>query len=725
MFFDQDFYWIETGVAIIFLFFMFLNWEQIRRVFKQPVVWLLSLVTFLYLITALFAENQLLAYQQFFRWLMATQFFILVLLIKEYRRMQDFLWYSILLMGTWTAVFGWLAAYKLTDFKDAFLGYRISSVFQYPNTYAVILAAVLIAVLIRSTGKKKAFIFDSFTAYLLLITLIFTYSRGAWLVFALVWFVGLLFLRFKQQILYIFHSLLIGLTSILTLTILNVTIKESNYFKGFLILITGSLVVGIIYSLISMIINKAEILNSTRSANRFIFPIIIFVVMIIGVSSITSPQVIEKLPDQLQKRISDINLETRSVVERNNFVTDATTMIKDRPFFGAGGGAWKEQFERYQSYPYISRQAHNFYYQLTVEIGIVGLILFLGLLLLILLSIIKARKSMNDEEYNRVLAFGFMVGLILVHSYIDFNMSYAYVLVLVMILLGLLTYPLNFQFKWDKAVSYTVLVLIVIMSLTSTVMASRFIYADRVVKKIVNIPISEAEVLIAKAINANPYETKYRFEKINLYLQVYEKTKNNKVKQRILAEALKINAMKQKNPTVMLQLSQVFAKIGFLGNSLDVLDVGIKNGPWRWQLYEQDIIYSFNLAKYYKQQNNQDKFEKMISRIYDRYNEVVNRREYLDQQVPVLQYKGYKPSLTMRLFVGQTKVVEGKYKEGLEMLLPLTKVKDARIKRDSLAWSAYIYQKMGNLDKANKLIQQGKDLGVDKIIKGIYSDWEN
>lgn len=725
LFFDTDIYLIEILISIIFMTFLLIQRKDVTEKISQPHLFLIILIPMIYFIHTFIAENQLYAFQQFFRWVLAVQIYILVILIKEKKWVYEWIWFSLLLTGVWTSYFGWMAAYQLVDFKDAFLGYRISSVFQYPNTFAAILTAILIGILTQSAILDKwKYKVGSLFSYLILITIVFTYSRGAWLLLAFIWIVSLFLLKVRQQILFIIHTMFLGIAVLLTLTPLTETITNKDYGKGLTMIIAVSFIVGIAYIFISLLNNRISFSLKKVPYSRLILPFIIIIFLFIGYSSITNPVILEKLPDMIKGRIQSINMDTYSVISRNLFYQDASKIIMDYPLFGAGGGAWKELYERYQEYPYTSRQAHNFYYQLTVETGIVGLVLFGLFVLFIFISLIKARNNLEENEMSYLISFGLMTLVLLMHSYIDFNMSYAYFHVLVMILLGLLTYPMNWSIPSKKLISYTVVLLILALSIISMFNTGQFIYADKLIRTVRDIKLSEAEKIMDKVISLNPYEIGYRVDKINIYYQAYAKTNGQEFKNKILTEANAIEEMKQKNPSTMLLLSQIYAKTGYLVNSMEVLDIGLKNGPWRIQLYEQKVNYAFNMARYYKEQKDEQKYKEMIDAIYSTYNEVLKRREYLDQQIPALKYGAFRPTETMRLYIGQTDSVEGKVEEGLKLLVPLTKSKDENIKNQAIAWTVHGYLKLNNLKKAEEFFKMGDVKIIEKKVNEIKGYWE-
>lgn len=97
-------------------------------------------------------------------------------------------------------------------------------------------------------------------------------------------------------------------------------------------------------------------------------------------------------------------------------------MIKDRPILGSGIGTFKINYLNYQAEflqdnpDYIkywghAREAHNEYLQMGVELGIIGLGIFLSILFAFYNIIIKYLKKENDDK-KKIIVFGLLLGVI-------------------------------------------------------------------------------------------------------------------------------------------------------------------------------------------------------------------------------------------------------------------------------------------------------------------------
>ncbi|MGB4168223.1 MAG: O-antigen ligase family protein, partial [Tepidanaerobacteraceae bacterium] len=130
------------------------------------------------------------------------------------------------------------------------------------------------------------------------------------------------------------------------------------------------------------------------------------------------------IPEAISRRISSINIESSSVAGRFTFYRDALKIIKDYPILGTGGGGWKAIYKAYQSYEYFTTEVHNYFLQLWVETGTVGLLALAALCITALVTVYRTLVSDIDIS-TKALTWGTLSGAValLGHSGMDFNLS--------------------------------------------------------------------------------------------------------------------------------------------------------------------------------------------------------------------------------------------------------------------------------------------------------------
>ena len=103
------------------------------------------------------------------------------------------------------------------------------------------------------------------------------------------------------------------------------------------------------------------------------------------------------LPGFASERIQYIGAST-SEEQRATFREDALKLWRLSPIIGNGVGAFETGVTAVQDYPYETKYVHNHYLQLLLEDGVVGLALFAGALLTMLLALWKKRRQLEEGE---------------------------------------------------------------------------------------------------------------------------------------------------------------------------------------------------------------------------------------------------------------------------------------------------------------------------------------
>lgn len=104
------------------------------------------------------------------------------------------------------------------------------------------------------------------------------------------------------------------------------------------------------------------------------------------------------LPGFASERIQYVGAST-SEEQRATFREDALKLWQLSPIVGSGVGAFETGVTRVQDYPYETRYVHQHYLQILLEDGVVGLALYIGALVTMLLALWKSRKQTREDEF--------------------------------------------------------------------------------------------------------------------------------------------------------------------------------------------------------------------------------------------------------------------------------------------------------------------------------------
>ena len=167
------------------------------------------------------------------------------------------------------------------------------------------------------------------------------------------------------------------------------------------------------------------------------------------------------LPVNLVDKLKDINVKDKSVWERGTYYLDSLKIIKDNIFTGIGGNGWKYTYINASSYNYSSTEVHSYLLQVFLENGLIAFMALLAVIIILIVWFIKDRKNN--------LAIIIAVFLLLIHSFVDFDMSFLYIMMLAFILLGIISSS-HEEIKMNKIINITIsVILILIFTLTGVI----------------------------------------------------------------------------------------------------------------------------------------------------------------------------------------------------------------------------------------------------------------
>lgn len=104
------------------------------------------------------------------------------------------------------------------------------------------------------------------------------------------------------------------------------------------------------------------------------------------------------LPGFAAYRVQSFGMNNSTML-REMFWGDAVKLWKLSPIVGSGVGAFETGVTRVQDYPYETRYVHQHYLQILLEDGVVGLALYIGALVTMLLALWKRRKQTREDEF--------------------------------------------------------------------------------------------------------------------------------------------------------------------------------------------------------------------------------------------------------------------------------------------------------------------------------------
>ena len=614
-------------------------------------------------------------------------------------------------------VLGWLIPLKSATgtYLDAVMtdsnGLRLTSFFQYANTYAAFLIAILFAGAFLLVKSRKWYVsaIHAFMLVPIILSFFLTLSRAAYVILPVVFLIVILCLKPYRQIMYTVHMAIAFVASMAILnkvTTIGITVNEqyngSESLKGWMLTLGVSLAVAILATLLQLFVTpwlqqKLDQFGQ-RKASSLIMPAAAVILGLVMIFIFIGTSAKNLLPENVKIRLENINFNQHSVLERATFYKDAMKLVADYPVFGAGGGAWYSMYEKYQHNPYTSRQAHSFFFQNIVEVGIVGFIVLIGLLILFFYTYLKnyVRSEENDRDSH---FYYFIIAVaLLIHSVLDFDISYVYIGILLFLCLGAMLSNTKSQaltklknlasLKWayPSAISMLALVMFIFAQMSLNANAS-FMTSLTMVQQQTSTDYNQIVMPLNKALDLRE-NSDYSTLKVQLLQSVYGQNQSQTFydeAQSILDKSIK------KEPynfgLISLQIKQ-YDLIGDIKKQLTLVEDQLTNFPWNMTLYEKSI--QLNIAS--------ENYDAALAA----YQKILDQKQVL-ASLPKEQFQGRPFDITPKTNLDIAKIyfAQGNYEKASTFIKPLLTVdyNDA-VNKDMARHYIIALQKQGKTDQA-------------------------
>ncbi len=715
------------GAILLFIVAVYSFFNFKYRTYKDFLTIAVWLVPLSYLISVIGAASGHFAVNSVYIHITYAIFFILGVIIASNRMGNAIIQQVIILSGYLIVIFGllnWLGnlniANKIATLFTDLGGYpaynhavmfdsngaRLTAVFQYANSYAAYLMILLFIglFLIVKSNKWYTILLHSLMVVPILVSFFLTLSRGALVALPVILLILLFFFSLHRQIIYILYLGLAGIASLIILnTVTNAGIELQKGFNAALswqgwsrILLASIVYALVVWALQSYISPWLKAKLDNKITWRFSTIAIPAGSVVLGAICafllLTDSGVTQLLPENIKHRVENINFAQHSVLERGTFFKDSFKLWKDYPIFGAGGGGWAALYEQYQSNPYTSRQAHNFFLQYLVEVGLFGLLIFLALLAAVFVPYIKNFISSSQEKKDERFLFCILIIALLIHSAIDFNLSYVYLGLLLFVSLGSLASGIE---NWnaplasrvhekEKIVKYSFSSIMTVLSIIVLVVSIRSMSGNQWFRQALagasqNAPYQEIVEHADKALRIQPSHPDYFELKFSIMSQIAPQTGDPQMYEEV-NRLFEDFTRKEPNHKFLYdvrdprsgksygQVNNFINQRNFLG-ALSVNTDGMNLYPWDINFYENQISILFELGNNAREENNSELTDQYWQEAFEVYNVVLDKRKQLDA-LPEEQLEGRPFYVTQRMYLhlGQIEFIRGNLTEAINLL---------------------------------------------------------
>lgn len=663
-------------------------------------------IPLLHYISSLNAVSSYLAKSSLYFQIGIYGFFVMGILIANNKKLLDYIMYVYLFIGSCITIYGF--AYLIgnrykTDALSFVEGVRLASIFTYANANAAFILTLILINLHYIVQVRRWVVAAILGASLVMINIAFlaTLSRGAMLALPVILLCTLLISSLRKQVLMIIYVVLSGIIAMLIQSrlmsigdstfasnqeslkagtpVITREIFSSESISAWLLIIGSALLMGLCTVCVQKyLLPRVDGLllkwHSRRRSTLFI-PGVFVLIAAIGSILLTTGILNNVIPETLARRIADINLNTHSVLERLTIYSDALRLWKDYIVFGAGGGAWEALYEAYQSYPYTSSQTHSYPIQILTETGIFGLIAIGGLIIYVLIRYIfiyvRERKSDRDAS----MLFMLIALSILVHSMIDFEMSYFFFSAIVFLSLGVIagdtSAPIHKLEKmsgqlWIRrgiSMAWIVIAVAVLIHI-GDLMASNNKFKQSQEQLESRIQLNEIIKTLEDGLKRVPNHP-FLLERAGvLYYSAFSQTGDLNYRTRAMAY---FDKLKEEEPR-MRSLNGIYytdaKNVKNYDEAAVLMEAAIDNGPYEVSYYESAITSRYELFKQAYDNGDSAQQKKEKDRILKLYDEVEDRRVNLTRlNKNIIINKPIYRTKQIELVISKIQYYEGNYEQ--------------------------------------------------------------
>ena len=702
--------------AVIFWFAWLWKWsKQDYSLLSHPLDYFVLAFPVVYLISAFQAVNYGLAVDD----VVKTTLYLLVywLASRLVRNEKDIvtILQVIYISAVGVALAGLATATGIIHINDGFLNGRIYSTFQYPNALASFLAAATFIGLYlwRKSDSGEMLNFDTFYKYLyvagnfiIFTVLLGTKSQGGLLVFSIAFILFIIGTPKGYRLPLFLHLLKISIPSFIAIWLFLSDVTAGKMDLAWLWILAGLAIALVGQALYSF--GERKGMFRWIAENRKI--VIAIVLLLAVVCCIGAAIYISGHGDAIKSMAQEIRL--RNATERTYFFKDAMKMFKERPILGWGGGGWQEAYRAYQDYLYNSNQVHGYYFQIMVEVGILGFLVILGIWASFLFI---AHKLYHEEKENittRFLIWTVTVAAISIgaHAFIDFDLSLSALSLVLWTMFGIVAgIKLNSNAREEKKVkSYaplnnTVMIGVSIASLILIIFAGILATANSLSKQAVQYfqkqDINKGAPLLKSAISYNPINPEYHSNMSRVY-QAQGKSDECLVEAKRAIELSKYSAPRYAD------ISSIYSSLKQNIDAIAYAEKAISLAPYQNQWYELLARVYFisgitelstgnkDIARQYFEKLLQvpATIEEKMNGLNDEQKRLWNMAPYMTSTPPILLNLG-----TAQYFLGDWESSEINLKKAAG---------DSNTKAEALLWLSVLKDKQGNSVEADDLLQQ-------------------
>lgn len=604
LFFEFDFS-IYAAIALVAVALVMLFGKGVKfSAFTDSAI---VVFTALYGFTSLFGVNKGLAVTEFLKYLAVMLIYFGAKNVAKDCGGKTAILFSVVLAAGVSSVISLLTAAGIVNYPAAYSASEIekwlNGTVQYHNAYgALTVCALFVACMLNRQKSKSIKIVNGIFGYFIAFGMLMSYSRGAWVTAPFAFVVYMIFAD-KEARLSFFEIAATGvLATLVVLGKFASFVESGNTSDALIWLLAGFVIYLVLYVLANVVF---KFFKNMKYFNHVAVGIVSAVVLL-AVLIVLMPQAFSGiLPEALAQRLSGISFGAETAKERFVFYKDALDIAKRSFLFGSGGGAWQDLYGMSQSYYYSSTQAHSFVMQVLVETGLLGLLAWLCILVIFYVkAIILFIKKQADRNILAAAVAGATV--LIVHSFIDFDLSITAMLIILMALLGVVFAFEDNEKTINKFVFSAVCVVLIIPFIMSASAVSAY---TKGLEFLATEQYHFASDQFEKSISLKPFDAvSLSYKAMSDSLNKYE----DPDREQIVSDMDKAEKLAPNNMLVAQNALTVYSTLGVYEVAMDYARKVVTLQPMNMENYEAYFTSGYRVVSYFYRGENA-KLAKKIS----------------------------------------------------------------------------------------------------------------
>ena len=145
--------------------------------------------------------------------------------------------------------------------------------------------------------------------------------------------------------------------------------------------------------------------------------------------------------------------------QRGDYWKDCLKIIKQKGILGGGGNTWRYSYGQVQEYLYYAKECHSYILEIIMSFGLIGITSYICIIIKSIKSAIEVKKDM--------LPILIGVSIILIHSLMDFDMSYLIIEMIVFMFIAIININDKLKKEHVKCIKITEYIVITFITIVS------------------------------------------------------------------------------------------------------------------------------------------------------------------------------------------------------------------------------------------------------------------